>query len=81
VKSPNITPAQIGSLLTFAIGQAVAFGWLSSSSSQLVVSIGATAIAATWKIADAVIRHGRSRAAAAQSIAALSIEQQTRTSS
>lgn len=59
LKTPDITPAQVLALVTFIAGQLVAYGVLSSTTSQLVVSIGATAIAAVWKIADAVIRHGR----------------------
>lgn len=66
MRTPDITTAQIAAVLTFVAGQAVAFGWLSSSREQLLVSIGSTAIAAVWKLADAWIRHGRSKAAAVQ---------------
>lgn len=68
--TPDITKAQIASVLTFVVGQAVAWGWLSSSRSQLVVSIGSAALAGVWKFADAWIRNGRSKAAAAKATAA-----------
>lgn len=66
MQTPDITKAQIGAVLTFIGGQAVAFGWLTTPREQLLVSIGSTVIAAVWKLADAWIRHGRSKAAAVQ---------------
>jgi hypothetical protein len=66
MKTPDVTPAQLAAVLTFIAGQAVAFGWLTAGRAQLVVSIGATVIAACWKIADAIIRNGRSKVAAVQ---------------
>lgn len=66
LSTPSITPAQIAAVLTFAGGQAVAFGLLSSSREQTLVSIGSIVLAAAWKLADAWIRHGRSKAAAVQ---------------
>ena len=61
--TPDITAAQIGALLTFVVGQAVAFGWLNSSREQLLVSAGSTIIAAAWKLADAYLRGSRAKAA------------------
>lgn len=66
MSTPSITPAQIGALTVALGGQAVAFGLLSGHTEQLVVSIGSWAIAGVWKLADAWIRHGRSKAAAVQ---------------
>jgi hypothetical protein len=60
VNTPDITPAQIAAWLTGLGGQAVAFGLLNGHTEQLVVSIGTISLAAVWKIADAIIRHGRS---------------------
>lgn len=61
-KTPDVTPAQVLALATFVAGQLVAYGLLSQQREQLVVSIASTAIAAVWKIADAVIRNGRAHA-------------------
>jgi len=60
---PDITPGQIGALLTFIASQAVAYGWLNSGQQQMVVSIGGIVIAAVWKIADALLRGSRAKAA------------------
>jgi hypothetical protein len=62
---PKITPAQVAALLTFVVGQAVAFGWVDKARSQLLVSIGSTVIAAAWKLADAYLRGQRAKAVAA----------------
>lgn len=59
---PAITQGQIAALLTFAVGQAVAWGWISNLDAQFAVSIGATAIAFAWKLADAYLRGQRARA-------------------
>lgn len=63
-KTPDITPAQIGALLTFVVGQLVAFGLLDSSRGQVLVSAGSIIIAAAWKIADAFLRGKRAQALA-----------------
>jgi hypothetical protein len=60
-KRPDITPAQLVAALTWVVAQAVAFGWLDTQRSQVILSVGATVIAAAWKIADSVIRNGRNR--------------------
>lgn len=62
---PDLTPAQLVSALAWAVSQAVAYGWLDTVRSQLVLSIGATVITAGWHIADAIIRNGRSQVVAA----------------
>lgn len=62
MKTPDVTPAQILAMVTFVAGQLVAFGLLDARREQLVISIASTAIAAAWKIADAVIRNGRAHA-------------------
>jgi hypothetical protein len=60
-KTPDITPAQIGAVLTFVVGQAVAFGWLDGTRAQTLVSAGSIIIAAAWKIADAYLRGSRAK--------------------
>lgn len=55
----GITPAQTIAVLGWIAAQAVAFGWLTNTNSQILVSGGATVIAAALKIADAHIQHGK----------------------
>ena len=64
-KMPDLTPAQLTAALTWVLSQAVAFGVIDNTREQLLLSVGATVIAAAWKIADAVIRNGRAKAVAA----------------
>jgi len=52
-------------VFAWAVAQAVAWGWLDSTKSQLVLSAGATVITAAWHFADAWIRTGRAKAIAA----------------
>ncbi len=69
MKTPDITPAQIGALIVGLGGQAVAYGWISSPREQLGVSIITGVLGVGWKLADAIIRNGRSRGAAARDLA------------
>jgi hypothetical protein len=62
---PDLTPAQLVAALTWIVSQAVAFGWLDTRYSQIILSVGSTVIVAAWKIADAIIRNGRASAVAA----------------
>jgi hypothetical protein len=64
-KMPDVTLAQALAVFGWIVAQAVAFGWLNSIKSQLVLSAGATIIGAAWKLADALIRSGRAKALAA----------------
>jgi hypothetical protein len=66
---PDVTPAQLVAALTWVVAQAVAFGYLDTQRSQLVLSVGSTVIAAAWKIADAIIRNGRAKALAVKETA------------
>jgi len=66
---PDLTPAQLVAALTWVVAQAVAFGYLDTQRSQLVLSVGSTVIAAAWKIADAIIRNGRAKAMAVKATA------------
>jgi hypothetical protein len=63
-KFPDITLAQAMAIFGWIVAQAVAFGWLDSMNSQLVLSAGATLIAVAWKFADAHIRGERVKAKA-----------------
>lgn len=61
VPRPDVTPAQALAITGWVVAQAVAYGWLGPMYEQVAVSIGATALAVGWKLADAVIRSGRNR--------------------
>ena len=64
-KLPDITPGQIMAVATWAVSQAVAWGWMDNNQGQILLSAGATAVAAVWKIADAFLRGKRAQAVAA----------------
>lgn len=64
MNAPNVTQAQALAVAGWIIAQAVSYGVLSVKWESLALSITATVVAAAWKIADAVIRNGRSRALA-----------------
>ena len=60
---PDITPGQVGALLTFAVTQIVAWGWVTNDQGQVLISAGGVIVAAAWKIADALLRGARAKAA------------------
>jgi len=64
-KMPDVTLAQALAFFAWVVAQIVAYGWLDSTKSQLVLSAGSTVITAAWKFADAWIRTGRAKALAA----------------
>lgn len=61
-RTPDITPGQIAAVLTWLVMQAVAFGWVDNDQAQILISGGATIVAAAWKIADALLRGRRAQA-------------------
>lgn len=61
IPRPDVTPAQALAIVGWCVAQAVAYGWLDPRYEQLGVSLGATVVAAAWKLSDAVIRSGRNR--------------------
>lgn len=74
MKTPDITKAQIAAFLTFVGGYAVAFGWITNTREQTLVAAGSTIFSFGLKLADAWIRHGRSKAAVAQLVEQLVME-------
>jgi hypothetical protein len=66
---PDVTQAQVLALLTWIAAQAIAWGWLTSTPSQVVLAGGATFLAGAWKLADAFLRGKRNEANAAASLA------------
>ena len=62
---PDITPAQVLSVLTFVVAQVVAWGWIDNATGQRLVSVGGILVPAVWQIVDAHIRGNRAKAIAA----------------
>lgn len=56
---PDITKVQVGAALMWIVSQAVAYGWLSHSPNQEVLSGAATVIALALTWADAHLRGKR----------------------
>lgn len=59
---PDITPAQISAALGWIVAQLVAYGWLDTRYSQIVLSAGATILGAVWALADSYLRGKRNEA-------------------
>ncbi len=66
--TPDITPAQIAALVTFVVGQFVAWGLLNGTREKVYVSVGVTTVTVAWKLADAYLRGQRAKAFAPSSI-------------
>jgi uncharacterized membrane protein len=62
VKSPDITPAQVIAVITSLVGLFVSQGFIDNNLSQLIVGVASIIVPFGWLVADAMIRHGRSRA-------------------
>lgn len=61
-KFPSITAGQATAFATWVVSQAIAWGWVSNDQGQILLSAGATVLAAAWKIADAFLRANRAKA-------------------
>jgi hypothetical protein len=61
---PKITPAPIVSVVTFAVSQAVAWGWVNNDAGQRLISAGGTLIALVLPIVEAYLRGERAKAVA-----------------
>jgi hypothetical protein len=66
VSHPDVTLAQILAVVTAALGLVAAFGLNISKDKQDAIVMFVTVMAPIVVLADAAIRHGRSRVAAAQ---------------
>lgn len=60
--TPSITPAQIVAVVTAVAGLLVDGQWVSGHVMHLVVGLAAILVPFGLVLADAIIRHGRSRA-------------------
>lgn len=61
-KTPDITPAQLVAAIVAVCTQLVNFGLLTGRTEHLIVGLAGIVIPFGWIAADALIRHGRSRA-------------------
>lgn len=61
-KTPDVTLAQVLASLAAVLVQLVNFGLLSGRTEHLIVGLAGIILPGLWFAADAVIRHGRSRA-------------------
>lgn len=57
--TPDVTPAQILSVVTFVVTLAVGNLWIDSHTGKLITDLAAVIVPAAWMVADAIIRHGR----------------------
>lgn len=57
----KISPAQIVAAISFIVGQAVAYGLLTSQQEQLIVSLATIVLPGILMIADAIIHHAYAR--------------------
>lgn len=62
---PAITPAQVLAVVTFVVGQLVAFQVVDPARQQALISAGSTIVAVALKIADSYLRGQRAQAVAA----------------
>lgn len=62
MNTPDITPAQIVAAITAILTQLVNYGLLSGASEHLIVGLAGIVVPGLLVLADAIIRHGRSRA-------------------
>lgn len=65
MKLPDVTTAQILAVVTFVVGQLVAYGLLDDETSKVALSAAAAIVPAVWQLADAMLRGSRNKARAA----------------
>ncbi len=58
-KTPDITTAQIVSLITAILGLVVSQGLITNNTEKILVGIAAIAVPMALALADSIIRHGR----------------------
>jgi hypothetical protein len=69
VSTPDITPAQVVSTIGGVIGVLLAAAVIDGHTAKLIVGLASIVIPFGWQLADAIIRHGRSKVAAANASA------------
>jgi hypothetical protein len=66
---PDVTPVQVVAFVQWIVSQAVAYGYLETRFSQVVLSAASTIVMFGWTAADAHIRNGRAKALAVKATA------------
>lgn len=74
-KMPDITAAQILAGITTVVGLFVSQGVITNGQEKLITGIAAVVLPLVLVAADAVIRHGRSRALAPSAVVAPTVVQ------
>jgi hypothetical protein len=64
--SPDITAAQVLSVISAVAAQVVAWGIMDAGIAAQLVSIAGIVLPAVWAVVDSVIRHGRATGSAAK---------------
>jgi hypothetical protein len=67
-KTPDITPAQVLSVLATLVGLLVSNTVIDSKTAKLITDLAAIIVPAAWMLADAHIRNGRAKALLAPSV-------------
>ena len=63
-KTPDISPAQVLAVIGSVLAELVNAQLIDGHTEHLIVGLAGVIVPAAWMIADAIIRHGRSRALA-----------------
>lgn len=66
MSTPNLTPAQLVASATSIVGLFVTQGAVTNETGKIIGGLASILIPLAWLIADAIIRHGRSKIVAAQ---------------
>ncbi|PYO45023.1 MAG: hypothetical protein DMD33_00845 [Gemmatimonadetes bacterium] len=62
--TPDITPAQVAAVIVAIAAEAANAALISGRVEQLIAGLAGIVVPFAWIVADAIIRHGRSRALA-----------------
>lgn len=70
---PDITLGQVLAGITWALSQAVAYGWIDRLTAQLTLSSASSFLAGVWIFVDAYLRKSRNQRRAAEALAAAGV--------
>lgn len=76
-RMPPITQAQVGSLITFVVGQFIAYAVIDDATAKIVMSSVSTILPAVWMLGDSLLRGNRVHAEAAARIAGTTLHDDT----
>lgn len=69
--TPDITPAQIYSAIVAVLGLLVSQGLVTNHTGKVIGGLASILVPVAWQVADAIIRHGRAKIAAAEVVASV----------